>query len=182
MRTSRFFRSLLCFASLLTALVKPAHAAITIDTVTVGNPGNAEDPFTNFGAVSYTYNIGTYEVTVGQYAAFLNAVAATDTFGLYNPAMTSDLHSAGISQSGVSGSFSYSVIGSALKPITYVSWGDAGALLQLAIQRPARTWRSSRAAERCFHRRRLLHAQRRDHSRSLELRHAESRRNLGHPN
>ena len=32
---------------------------------------------------------------------------------------------AGISRSGVSGSYSYSVIGSANHPVTYVSWGDA---------------------------------------------------------
>jgi len=40
-----------------------------------------------FWAVGYAYRIGKYEVTVGQYTAFLNAVAATDTFGLYNPNM-----------------------------------------------------------------------------------------------
>lgn len=53
--------------------------AITIDTVAVGNAGNAADPTTTYGAVSYEYNIGKYEVTIGQYTSFLNAVAATDT-------------------------------------------------------------------------------------------------------
>ena len=28
--------------------------------------------------------MGEYDVTVGQYCQFLNAVAATDTYGLYN--------------------------------------------------------------------------------------------------
>jgi sulfatase modifying factor 1 len=99
-------------------------SAVTIPTVPVGNAGNANDS-TGFGAVGYAYRIGTYEVTVGQYTAFLNAVAATDTYSLYNTSMTTDLNIAGISQSGVSGSYSYSVIGSPNKPVTHVSWGDA---------------------------------------------------------
>ena len=32
----------------------------------------------------YAYQMGEYDVTVGQYCQFLNAVAATDTYGLYN--------------------------------------------------------------------------------------------------
>jgi formylglycine-generating enzyme required for sulfatase activity len=100
---------------------------VNIDTVPIGKPGNANDPATGnaYGGVAYSYNIGKYDVTVGQYTAFLNAVAATDTYGLYNPAMTAELNIAGISRSGVSDSYSYSVIGSANHPITYVSWGDA---------------------------------------------------------
>jgi formylglycine-generating enzyme required for sulfatase activity len=39
--------------------------------------------------------------------------------------MATDLNIAGIERSGVSGSYTYSVIGSANHPITYVSWGDA---------------------------------------------------------
>jgi len=69
-------------------------SAITIDTVPVGDIGNPNDPsdgdsltagVQNFWGRRYAYRIGKYEVTVGQYTAFLNAVAATDTFGLYNP-------------------------------------------------------------------------------------------------
>lgn len=47
-----------------------AHAApITYDIVTVGNPGNANDPATgsNYGGVNYSYGIGKYDVTIGQY-------------------------------------------------------------------------------------------------------------------
>jgi formylglycine-generating enzyme required for sulfatase activity len=98
--------------------------AVTIDTVRVGNAGNSNDT-TGYGGVSYDYRIGTYEVTVRQYAEFLNAVAATDTYSLYNPAMGGDLNIAGIVRSGSAGSYSYSAIGSANKPVTYVSWGDA---------------------------------------------------------
>jgi formylglycine-generating enzyme required for sulfatase activity len=52
-------------------------------------------------------------------------VAATDTYGLYNPRMATDLNIAGIARAGTSGSYDYSVIGSQNHPVTYVSWGDA---------------------------------------------------------
>ena len=90
----------------------------------VGNAGNAADT-TGYGAVTNPFAIGKYDVTVGQYTSFLNAVGATDTYGLYNTGMATDLNVAGISQSGSSGSYTYSVIGSANHPITYVSWFDA---------------------------------------------------------
>ncbi len=99
--------------------------AITIETVTVGDPGNPNDPSTGHGSVAYQYQIGKYEVTAGQYTAFLNAVAATDTYGLYSPSMATDLNVACIAQSGTSGSFTYSTIGSPNHPVSYVSWGDA---------------------------------------------------------
>ncbi|OGT46410.1 MAG: hypothetical protein A3E83_06425 [Gammaproteobacteria bacterium RIFCSPHIGHO2_12_FULL_41_20] len=96
--------------------------------VTVGNPGNSNDT-TGFGAVSYTYRIGKYPVTIKQYTDFLNAVAKTDTYSLYNSSMGTDLNSAGISQSGSSGSFTYSVMDnggiSANRPITFVTWFNA---------------------------------------------------------
>jgi formylglycine-generating enzyme required for sulfatase activity len=101
---------------------------ISIDTVPVGNVGNANNrvPGNSFyGGVDYAYRIGVGEVTVGQYTAFLNAVAATDTYGLYNSSMATDLNIAGIARDGASGSYGYSVIGSPRKPVTYVSWGDA---------------------------------------------------------
>jgi formylglycine-generating enzyme required for sulfatase activity len=99
----------------------------SLQLVSVGNPGNANDPNTGslYGGVAYSYSIGKYEVTVGQYTAFLNAVAATDTYGLYNPNMATDLNVAGIARNDASGSYTYSVIGSPNHPISYVSWGDA---------------------------------------------------------
>jgi len=55
-----------------------------IEMVTVGNPGNGNDPEDgdinnleakqNFGAVAAAFQIGKYEVTNAQYAVFLNAV------------------------------------------------------------------------------------------------------------
>jgi formylglycine-generating enzyme len=101
-----------------------AQPLLTIDTVTVGDAGNAADT-TGYGAVAYDFNIGKYEVTIGQYTSFLNAVAATDTYSLYNASMATDLNIAGITRAGSSGSFSYSVIGSGSRPISYVSWFDA---------------------------------------------------------
>ena len=73
--------------------------AVTIPTVPVGNPGNANGTI-GFGAVSYDYRIGTTEVTNDQYAEFLNAKAASDPLALYNGNMGSDPRG-GIAQSGV---------------------------------------------------------------------------------
>ncbi|MEK7780832.1 MAG: SUMF1/EgtB/PvdO family nonheme iron enzyme [Verrucomicrobiota bacterium] len=102
-----------------------ACALVTIDSVPVGNAGNAADPATGYGAVGYDYGIGKYEVTLNQYTVFLNAVAPTDTYGLYNTQMGLDANSMGIARSGNSGSYSYSVIGSGNRPVTYVSWFDS---------------------------------------------------------
>jgi sulfatase modifying factor 1 len=119
---------LLMLAALLLSV--PAHA-VTIDWVTVGNPGNDPDPQTGslYGAVNYEYRIAKHLVTIQQYTDFLNAVAQSDPYSLYNPSMASDLNIAGISRSGTSGAYTYSVINnggpSGNRPITYVSWFDA---------------------------------------------------------
>ena len=113
-----------------------ASADVVIDTVTVGNPGNAGElsgqgaggygPDRICGAVDYTYNIGKYEVTAGQYTEFLNAVADTDTYGLYNSSMWSSSYGCKIERSGSSGSYTYSVAGDwADRPVNYVSYWDA---------------------------------------------------------
>ena len=81
-------------------------------------------PGSLYGGVPYIYSIGKYNVTVAQYMAFLNAVAATDTYALYNPQMATRANSAGIARSGSSGSYVYSPIGSPNQPIAFVSWGD----------------------------------------------------------
>jgi formylglycine-generating enzyme required for sulfatase activity len=108
----------------------PAAAApVVIDVVTVGDAGNAADAATGFGSVGYDYTIAKSGVTVGQYTAFLNAVARTDPHGLYDPRMATDLAVAGINRVGTQGRYAYSVINndgsSANRPITYVSWFDA---------------------------------------------------------
>jgi formylglycine-generating enzyme len=127
------FRLLLTLSALLFSVA--AHA-VTIDMVTVGNAGNANDPATGdlYGGVAYDYQIGKYDVTIGQYTDFLNAVAKTDTYSLYTASMGTRRNNRGISQTGVSGSYSYSVIGpdgvvngqsGANRPITFVSWFDS---------------------------------------------------------
>jgi len=106
---------------------------ISIPLVTVGDPGNVADPATGYGSVGYAYQMGEYDVTIGDYTAFLNAVAQTDTYGLYNTGMAlrpvGSFYTLGIARSGSSGSYTYSVAGSysqaANCPIYDVSWGDA---------------------------------------------------------
>ncbi len=101
------------------------YADITFDMVTVGNPGNAADD-TGHGSVSYVYQVGKYEVTVAQYAAFLNAKAATDYYGLYSESMQTDPLGSIIIRSGDSGSYTYSVVaGKENQPIRWVSLYDA---------------------------------------------------------
>jgi len=106
---------------------------ISYPLVSVGDPGNGVDPGSGpangKGRVSYEYQIGKYLVTIAQYAEFLNAVARDDLYATYNPAMATDLNVAGISRSGTSGAYVYSVLNnsgsSANRPITYVGWYDA---------------------------------------------------------
>jgi formylglycine-generating enzyme required for sulfatase activity len=100
--------------------------ALTLEQVVVGDPGNQADLDTNWGAVNYVYSIGKYEVTAAQYCAFLNSVAKSDSYSLYDSNMATDVHVASIQRSGVFGSYSYSVIsGRENIPITYVNWFDA---------------------------------------------------------
>ncbi|NLX13940.1 MAG: SUMF1/EgtB/PvdO family nonheme iron enzyme [Phycisphaerales bacterium] len=76
--------------------------------------------------MGYSYDIGKYPVTAGQYTAFLNAVAATDTYGLYNTKMGTYDWGCQIQRSGSPGSYTYSVAADyADRPVNYVSWGDA---------------------------------------------------------
>lgn len=125
----------------------PVAYCVTYEMVTIGNPGNAPDK-TTFGSVNYAYRIGKYEVTVANYAEFLNAVAKTDTYGLWNNAMQAAASVAGITRSGSQGSYVYTVmtaasgqsiyspgaappfkttagVDSSNFPITYVSWFNA---------------------------------------------------------
>ena len=100
--------------------------AVVMETVPVGNTGANGDDSTGYGEVDYAYRIGKYEVTAGQYTEFLNAVAATDAYGLYNGFMDSASNGCKIQRSGSSGSYKYSVAGDwADRPVNYVSWGDA---------------------------------------------------------
>lgn len=101
---------------------------LVVRTVVVGNVGNAGEPQWDgtFGSVAYPYHIGTYEVTAAQYTRFLNAVAATDTHAIYNPAMWTHDHGCKIARAGAAGSYTYSVAPDrAGRPVNFVSFGDA---------------------------------------------------------
>ena len=109
-----------------------AAQAVTIDTVPVGNAGNAADTrvmndgTTGYGSVGYSYRIGKYEVTAGQYTEFLSAVAATDTYALYNTGMSNTSQGSGITRSGASPSYTYSVASAFVnRPVNYVSYWDS---------------------------------------------------------
>jgi formylglycine-generating enzyme required for sulfatase activity len=104
----------------------PARAAPIIDWVTVGDPGNAADTApAGYGAVSAAFQIMKYEFTNQQYTDFLNSVAATDTYSLYNASMGSNARG-GITRSGASGSYTYATkTNMGDKPVNYVSWFDA---------------------------------------------------------
>jgi len=106
----------------------PDAPLVQYSLVTVGNAGNNPDT-TGFGAVAYPFQIGQYDVTIAQYTQFLNAVAKTDRFELYDANMASDLNIAGISRSGSPGNYTYAVMIndglSSNRPIAYVNWFNA---------------------------------------------------------
>lgn len=106
-------------------------ATITVDTVFVGNAGNAADSLTGTGAVSYGYYIGTTEVTNAQYVAFLNAVDpdGTNPNQVYNVSMssTNPVAKGGIDfdTEAPTGSKYRPKPNFADKPVNYVSFYDA---------------------------------------------------------
>jgi sulfatase modifying factor 1 len=119
------------FAAFTLAPQSQAQPLVNVDTVMVGDAGNAADS-TGYGAVTDVFAVGKYEVTSGQYSTFLNSVASVtgDSYivNLWNANMATDLNIAGISRSGsgtLASPYSYSVIGSGSRPIAYVSWFDA---------------------------------------------------------
>jgi sulfatase modifying factor 1 len=125
-----------CSSLLLSLLIASAASAVTIDWTPIGNPGNACDPQPThaeipggcFGAVAYSYNIGTYEVTNAQYAEFLNAKASgADPFTLYDPNMGDPFSYGGIARTTDSGgNFVYTAIpGRENRPVNYVAFADA---------------------------------------------------------
>ncbi len=124
------------------ASVPSAFGQVIVETVTVGNIGNigqlsgadvviggnamGNGPTRLAGAVNYIYEIGKYEVTAGQYTAFLNAAAADDTYGLFATSMDTGLYSSGIVRQGDPGSYTYTVPPDwADRPIAHVTFGDA---------------------------------------------------------
>jgi sulfatase modifying factor 1 len=116
-------------------IVSAQSPLVNVQTVAVSDQENTADT-NGYGSVAYEFRMGRFEVTLGQYASFLNAVAASDPYNLYDTNMGSFANVAGISRSGSSGAYSYNVVGplgpvqipqatAANRPITYVNWFDA---------------------------------------------------------
>src|SRR4051812_17756638 len=117
-----------CAMSLLVPL---SATAVTIETVPVGNIGNAPDQdygSGGYGAVGYPYRIGTYEVTNSQYAEFLNAKDGTgaNLLELYSSSMTSSVRGGINFASGNANGLKYSAkTNMGNKPVNFVSFYDA---------------------------------------------------------
>jgi sulfatase modifying factor 1 len=117
--------------AIVAALITSASATVTMDWVTIGNANNAADTADGdaytagtqrYGAVDHAYRIGKYEVTNAQYGEFLNAKGQSNANGIYSTKMPAY----GITQSGTSGSFTYTVTTAfANRPVVLVSWFDA---------------------------------------------------------
>jgi formylglycine-generating enzyme required for sulfatase activity len=102
------------------------HAEVVLDWQWVGDPGNTGNTVGSYtyGAVDSYYAVSRYEITRSQYAAFLNANAVTDTYGLYYDQFGTT--TPGITRAGSSGSYTYTVVGGHEDlPVTYVSFYDA---------------------------------------------------------
>jgi len=121
----------LAAAAALALLAAPPSAFISaanISYVPVADPGNPDDTHGDgYGGVDETFWIGTYEVTTGQYAEFLNAVAADDPHGLYNDRMWSDPFGCKIRRDGSPGGYTYVVEDPQRidRPVNYVGFYDA---------------------------------------------------------
>jgi sulfatase modifying factor 1 len=116
-------RALLLVTLLTFAMTSQLASAGDPELVSVGNAGNKADS-TSFGAVSYEYRIGKYEVTNEQLCGFLNAAARANTLKLYDPRMAGEY--GGITRSGDSGSYTYAVKeGMGKKPVNFVTWETA---------------------------------------------------------
>ena len=103
-----------------------AHA-VTIDWVTVGDPGNAADT-TGYGAVATSFQIMKFEWTNAQYVDFLNAVDpnGTNPNSVYNTTMGSDFRGGiSFSSGNAAGSKYAAKTNMGDKPVNYVSWWDA---------------------------------------------------------
>jgi formylglycine-generating enzyme required for sulfatase activity len=99
--------------------------------VMVGDINNAPDN-TGYGSVDKIYWIGKYLVTNNEYCAFLNAVAKTDTYQLYNKYMSVSAHP--IIRSGTNGNYIYTIRTKIIngvvasygnKPVYRITWFNA---------------------------------------------------------
>jgi formylglycine-generating enzyme len=109
----------------------------SLEMVTVANPGNIADTAAHSGnpagqgAVSYTYNIGKYEITNAQWREFLKAKASVgDPYGLYITYMGGTYGGIARGGSGTVGDpYVYSAKGGDAnwdnRPVNYVNFWDS---------------------------------------------------------
>ncbi|MHB8521789.1 MAG: formylglycine-generating enzyme family protein [Limisphaerales bacterium] len=122
----------IAFLTVNTPSALPA-ALVTLEFVTVGDPGNPPDSTvmltdgtSGYGSVPSVYQIGKFEVTCSQYAAFLNAKAKSDPLGLYSSTAPQQPRVGGIVRNGTPGTYSYAVqSGFENRPVGFVSFYDA---------------------------------------------------------
>lgn len=89
-----------------------------IEFVTIGNLNNPDSIF-GYGSVDYYYRIGMYEITAGQYTAFLNETASLDIYSLHPGGSQ-------IVQYGSSGNYNYVTSANQRnKPVHSIKWFDA---------------------------------------------------------
>ena len=136
--TMKHLKTLLTITAATCALASSATASIDIATSYVGNPNNpgaTQWQIAGKGSVGYGYHVGTHEVTNNQYVSFLNAKAATDPHGLWNPQMGAIgyANTAYILRTGSDGNYTYNVrtdinhlpLTNGNKPVNWVSFWDA---------------------------------------------------------
>lgn len=109
------------------ASTSTAGVLSSMDFVPIGNPGNVGNVISSgtFGSVASQFNMGKTEVSYSQYAAFLNAAAKTDTYGLYSTRMSGS--NGGLTRAGSDGSFTYAVKDATWgsRPVGFVTLYDA---------------------------------------------------------
>lgn len=117
--------------------VVAAAPLVSVETVAIGDAGNVAASINgeSVGGVSVAFRMAKYEVTLAEYAAFLNAVATRGdganslvVESLYDSRMLSDGNIAGISRNGsgtASVPYAYFVVGDGKKPVSYITWFNA---------------------------------------------------------
>lgn len=107
----------------LASLASAQSAWIPLTWVEIGEPGNAPDTQTGWGAVDRSFYLGRTEVTNAQYAQFLNAVARhSDPAHLWHPNLAEG-PIGGIVRRETAAGFSYEVrAGFDNLPVVHVSW------------------------------------------------------------
>ncbi|HIF97308.1 MAG: SUMF1/EgtB/PvdO family nonheme iron enzyme [Myxococcales bacterium] len=107
------------------ALCSRTASAVSIDRVTVGDPGNAANS-DGVGSAGNSYRISKYEVTNTQYAEFLNAVGSEDNWQLYDSTLGNSPLQSGTTRSGSFGNYSYNTVaGRENLPVNYVTFDSA---------------------------------------------------------